>query len=62
MLDAVGLPVDGGEAELLCRLSQLVEELPWLAEMHGDLVPAAPGGSGKPALGGDLRVAFTAPA
>ena len=62
MLEAVGTAPDGGEAELLCRLSQLVEELPWVAELHAELVAAGADGARRPALGGDLRLAFTPPA
>ena len=60
MLKAVGAPPEGGGVELLCRLSQLIEELPWLAELQAELVASADG-SGA-ALGEDLRVAVTRPA
>ena len=56
MLEAAGVAPDGGEVELLGRLSQLVEELPWLAELHGEVV-AAP--SGPAALAAGVRVGFT---
>jgi acyl-CoA synthetase (NDP forming)/GNAT superfamily N-acetyltransferase len=61
MLEAVGAAADGPEGELLCRLSQLVEEMPWLVELHADLAPARPGAAGSAALGGELRIAFAAP-
>jgi acyl-CoA synthetase (NDP forming)/GNAT superfamily N-acetyltransferase len=62
MLKAVGVPPEGQEAELLCRLSQLIEEMPWLVELHARLEEAGGKGGGSPALGGDLRLAFTRPA
>jgi acyl-CoA synthetase (NDP forming)/GNAT superfamily N-acetyltransferase len=60
MLKTVGLPPDGEEVELLCRLSQLIEELPWLAELNAELEAAIDGSHA--ALGGGLRVAVTRPA
>jgi acyl-CoA synthetase (NDP forming) len=60
MLKAVDVPNDGGEVELLCRLSQLIEELPWLAELEAELVEAAE--ASPAALGGELNVAVTRPA
>ena len=60
MLKAVGVPPEGEAVELLCRLSQLIEELPWLAELQAELVAPADGTGA--ALGGDLRVAVTRPA
>jgi len=59
MLAAVSVAPDGGEAELLCRLSQLVEELPWVTELHAELV--SDGSGEEPALGGELRIAFRPP-
>ena len=60
MLKEVEVPPDGSEVELLCRLSQLIEELPWLAELQAAFVAA---GDGAPAaLGADLVVAVTRPA
>jgi hypothetical protein len=61
MLDAVGVAPDGKEPELLCRLSQLVEEMPWLVELHAELVPAGAGEASRAALGGELRIAFAPP-
>jgi hypothetical protein len=59
MLKAVGMPPEGSELELLCRLSQLIEELPWVAELEAELVP---GNDGKPAmLGGVLVIAVNRP-
>ena len=60
MLRSVGLPPDGEEVELLCRLSQLIEELPWVAELNADLEAATD--ESRAALGGGLRVAVTRPA
>ena len=62
LLKDAGVPPEGPEVEMLCRLSQLIEELPWLAELQADLLPAGRDGGAKPALGGDLRLAFTPPA
>jgi acyl-CoA synthetase (NDP forming)/GNAT superfamily N-acetyltransferase len=59
MLEEVGLPGTGSEAELLSRLSQMVEELPWLVELRGGLVPAD---GGAAALAPGVRLAFTKPA
>jgi hypothetical protein len=59
MLEGVGLPGTGSEAELLVRLSQMVEELPWLVELQGSLVPGNGGGA---ALAAGVRLAFTKPA
>jgi len=61
MLEAVGVAPDGKEPELLCRLSQLVEEIPWLVELHAELVPAEAGEASRAALGGELRIAFAPP-
>jgi len=38
LLGAVGLPSGGGEEELVERLSQLVEEVPWLEALEASLV------------------------
>jgi acetate---CoA ligase (ADP-forming) len=60
MLDAVGLPTEGSEAELLGRVSQLVDEVPWLLELEAEMVPAT---AEQPArLGGNGRAKFRAPA
>ncbi len=59
MLKEVEIPPEGGEVELLCRLSQLIEELPWLAELEAEFATAA--GGSQAALGGDLVVAVTRP-
>lgn len=59
MLDAIDLPCEGSEAELLGRVSQLVEEVPWLVELRAELLPAA---AGQPAsLGSGVRASFKAP-
>ncbi len=62
MLKEVGVPPERREAELLCRLSQLIEEMPWLSELRAELVEDAGRDGGGPALGGDLWVAFNRPA
>lgn len=60
MLKAVEVAPDGGEVELLCRLSQLIEEMPWVAELEAEVVPAS---DGVPAaLGGHIVFAVTRPA
>jgi hypothetical protein len=60
MLEAAGLAPGEKEAELLCRLSQLIEEVPWLVELHAEIrSPAAE--EGRATLGGDLQAAFTPP-
>jgi hypothetical protein len=61
MLKDAGVAPEDADVELLCRLSQLIEELPWLAELHADLLTAGSEGGGKPSLGGELRIAFTPP-
>ena len=61
MLKDAGAAPEAADVELLCRLSQLIEELPWLAELHADLLTSGGEGGEKPALGGDLRIAFTPP-
>jgi acyl-CoA synthetase (NDP forming)/GNAT superfamily N-acetyltransferase len=60
MLKAVEVAPEGSELELLCRLSQLIEELPWLNELEAEIVPVADGSAA--ALGGKLSVAVTRPA
>jgi acetate---CoA ligase (ADP-forming) len=62
MLKVVGVPPEGHEVELLCRLSQLIEEMPWLVELHAELEESGRGEAGLPALAGNLRMAFTRPA
>ncbi len=58
LLEELSLPRDEATVELLGRMSQLIEELPWLVELHASLVT----GPGKAELGADLRVVFTRPA
>jgi acyl-CoA synthetase (NDP forming) len=62
MLKAVGVPPEDTGVELLCRLSQLIEEMPWLVELNGELGASGTGAGGSAALGGNLRMAFTRPA
>jgi acyl-CoA synthetase (NDP forming) len=61
MLEAVGLSPGEKEAELLCRLSQLIEEVPWLVELHAEIRGPA-GEERRATLGGDLHAALTPPA
>lgn len=59
MLEAAGLPPEQGLEELLGRLSQMIEELPWLCGLTACLDPApAAGGERVAALTADARVAF----
>jgi hypothetical protein len=62
MLKMVSVPPEGHEVELLCRLSQFIEEMPWLVELHAELEESGRGEAGLAALGGNLRMAFTRPA
>ena len=59
LLEALGVPPGGAEVELLGRISQLVDEMPWLVEVHADLEPPA---EGRVALGHGVRIAFLRPA
>jgi hypothetical protein len=61
MLKAVGVPPEGQEAELLCRLSQLIEEMPWLVELSAGLREGGREKVVRPTLAGNLRMAFTRP-
>lgn len=57
MVQAVGLPPGGGTEELLGRVSMMVEEVPWLSELHADLEPACQGESPPMAcLTGEVRL------
>lgn len=57
MVRALGLAGGNGEQDLLGRVSQLVEELPWLVELQADLgPPVMPGGPA--ALSRGARMAF----
>jgi acyl-CoA synthetase (NDP forming)/GNAT superfamily N-acetyltransferase len=59
MLELAGLPPEGGGLELLCRLSQFVEEMPWLIELSAEL-EGADAEAGQAALG-EIRVSFVPP-
>jgi len=61
MLREVGVAPEAPEAELLCRLSQLIEEMPWLAELHASVEGGGTEKGNRAALGADVRVAFTRP-
>jgi acyl-CoA synthetase (NDP forming)/RimJ/RimL family protein N-acetyltransferase len=60
IVEAAEVPAECGVEELLGRVSQMIEELPWLsamqAEIHG--VEHEPGTCGV-ALGSDLRIGFS---
>jgi acyl-CoA synthetase (NDP forming)/GNAT superfamily N-acetyltransferase len=61
LLDAARIGSQDGAIELLGRLSQMVEELPWLAELQGEvLVAEGEVESRVPLLGSGVRIAFTA--
>jgi acyl-CoA synthetase (NDP forming)/GNAT superfamily N-acetyltransferase len=62
MLKEVGVPPEQPQAELLCRLSQLIEEMPWLYELHAEILESDRPTGMVPALGAGLRIAFTRPA
>ena len=56
---AAGLPASTAVEELLGRVSQMIEELPWLTGMEAEMTSA--GDPGSPALGGEVRVSFLLP-
>ncbi len=56
MLEAAEVPPGRGVEEVLGRLSQLIEELPWLCAMSGEIIASEPGGVAE--LGGDVRLGF----
>ncbi|HEV3073173.1 MAG TPA: hypothetical protein VHB47_02045, partial [Thermoanaerobaculia bacterium] len=59
---AAGLPVDCGIEELLGRVSQLVEELPWLSRMTAKIRCARDAaGAWRVALGPGARLGLAAP-
>lgn len=60
IVEAAAIPKDCGVEELLGRVSQLIEELPWLSGMQAE-VACAPGGEGGARLDGGVRLAFAAP-
>jgi hypothetical protein len=54
---AAGLPADCGVEELLGRVSQLIEELPWLCAMTAEIRRAEPGaGAAGVVLGTGARL------
>jgi hypothetical protein len=61
IVEAAEMPGDCGIEELLGRVSQLIEELPWLSGMEADLVCAGEVSGGGAALGADVRIAFFVP-
>jgi acyl-CoA synthetase (NDP forming) len=63
VVETAGLPAGCGVEELLGRLSQLIEALPWIHGMEADLLalPAA-SGPGLAALNADARIGFLAAA
>jgi acyl-CoA synthetase (NDP forming)/GNAT superfamily N-acetyltransferase len=60
MLDAASLGTEPGLVDMLGRLSQLIEELPWLYGMTAHLVQgsAANPPEDAPALDGDIKIGF----
>lgn len=61
VVEAAAIPRDCGVEELLGRLSQLIEELPWLSSMEADVACHAGGAAeGGARLGAEVRIAFGA--
>jgi hypothetical protein len=60
MLDAASLGTEPGLVDMLGRLSQLIEELPWLYGMTAHLVQgsAASSPDDEPALDADITIGF----
>ncbi len=59
MLDAADVPADRGMEQLLGRISQLVEELPWLFAMTAQAhAGQQDDGSWRVEIGGDVRLGF----
>ena len=54
--DAAGLSDLDGAADLLGRVSRMVEELPWLTAMHGEIRKGSRGGAPALGLGGGVRI------
>ena len=62
LMAAAGLPADGGIEELLGRVSQLVEELPWLSRMTAEIRCARePAGAWRLSLAPGARLGLAAP-
>ncbi len=61
IVEAAGMPENCGIEELLGRVSQLIEELPWLSEMEADLLCAGEASGGGAALGAGASIAFFVP-
>ena len=59
VLEASAIPPQAAIEELLGRLSQLIEELPWLTEIDADVRASADGELAG--LSEDARLSFTAP-
>ena len=60
IVEVARIPAGPGVEELLARVSQMIEELPWLAGMEAVVTPGADAAA-APALGADLRVSFHVP-
>ncbi len=57
MVEAIGMTPEGSVEELLGRISQLLEEIPWVTEMHAEVeLPDMAGASGPAAVTGDIRI------
>ena len=57
MVEAIGITPEGSVEELLGRISQLLEEIPWVQEMHAEVeLPDMTGASGPAAVTGDIRM------
>ncbi len=61
IVEAARLPAGSGIDELLGRVSQLIEELPWLTGMEADLLCRAGASGDQAALGANVCIAFHVP-
>jgi len=56
IIETAGLAGASGAEELLGRVSRMIEELPWLTGMRGEVRKAADPGAPGLGLGGDVRI------
>jgi acyl-CoA synthetase (NDP forming)/GNAT superfamily N-acetyltransferase len=56
--EAAGLPPDSSLSEVLGRVSQLIEELPWLTGLEAEVRRGGPPAGRRPGLGGRARLGF----
>jgi hypothetical protein len=57
IISGASLPAGRGFEELFGRVSQMIEELPWLCGIDAGIHPSPPGG-GKAFLGPRVRIGF----